>query len=172
MESEPGKGSRFDLLLPFERGELPAPQPVVARPAPERSLSVLVAEDNPVNQRLVVRALQKRGHRVVVAGNGLGALAAMERESFDVVLMDVQMPEMDGLQATRIIREREAGSGRRVPVLALTAHALSGDRERCLEAGMDGYLSKPIELRRLLEAVENAAATAPHQPATPSSQGA
>ncbi len=158
VESEPGKGSRFDVLLPFQRGELPAPQPAAAQSMPERSLSVLVAEDNPVNQRLVVRALQKRGHRVSVAGNGLEALAALEREAFDVVLMDVQMPEMDGLQATRILREREAGSGRRVPVLALTAHALSGDRERCLEAGMDGYLSKPIELKHLLEAVENAAA--------------
>jgi CheY-like chemotaxis protein len=121
---------------------------------PEAYLSVLLAEDNLVNQRLVVRLLEKRGHRVVVAGTGLEALQAMEKGSFDLVLMDVQMPEMDGLEATAVIREREKGSGLHQPVVALTAHAMKGDREKCMAGGMDGYLSKPIrpqELDQLLE---------------------
>jgi two-component system sensor histidine kinase/response regulator len=121
---------------------------------PDASLHVLLAEDNLVNQRLAVRLLEKRGHRVVVAATGLEALKALEKESFDLVLMDVQMPEMDGLEATAIIREKEKGTGRRQPVVALTAHAMKGDREKCIEGGMDGYLSKPIrpqELDQLLE---------------------
>jgi signal transduction histidine kinase/DNA-binding response OmpR family regulator len=121
---------------------------------PDAYLSVLLAEDNLVNQRLVVRLLEKRGHRVVVAGTGLEALQALEKESFDLVLMDVQMPEMDGLEATTAIREKEKSSGRHQPVVALTAHAMKGDREKCMAGGMDGYLSKPIrpqELDQLLE---------------------
>jgi PAS domain S-box-containing protein len=121
---------------------------------PDAYLSVLLAEDNLVNQRLVVRLLEKRGHRVVVAGTGLEALQALEKESFDLVLMDVQMPEMDGLEATAAIRRREKSSGLHQPVVALTAHAMKGDREKCLAAGMEGYLTKPIrpqELDQLLE---------------------
>jgi two-component system, sensor histidine kinase and response regulator len=121
---------------------------------PDAYLSVLLAEDNLVNQRLVVRLLEKRGHRVVVAGTGLEALQALEKESFDLVLMDVQMPEMDGLEATAVIREKEKSSGLHQPVVALTAHAMKGDREKCMAGGMDGYLSKPIrpqELDQLLE---------------------
>jgi two-component system sensor histidine kinase/response regulator len=121
---------------------------------PATFLRVLLAEDNAVNQRLTVRLLEKRGHRVVVAGNGREALAALEKECFDLVLMDVQMPEMDGLAATVAIREKEIGTGMRLPVVALTAHAMKGDRERCLAAGMDEYLSKPIrppELDAILE---------------------
>jgi PAS domain S-box-containing protein len=111
---------------------------------PTTSLRVLLAEDNAVNQRLTVRLLEKRGHKVMVAGNGREALEALEKETFDLVLMDVQMPEMDGLAATEAIREKENGTGVHLPVVALTAHAMKGDRERCLAAGMDGYLSKPI----------------------------
>jgi len=121
---------------------------------PDACLRVLLAEDNLVNQRLAVRLLEKRGHRVVVAATGLEALKALEKESFDLVLMDVQMPEMDGLEATAIIREKEKGTGHRQPIVALTAHAMKGDREKCIEGGMDGYLSKPIrpqELDQLLE---------------------
>jgi signal transduction histidine kinase/DNA-binding response OmpR family regulator len=121
---------------------------------PATFLRVLLAEDNAVNQRLAVRLLEKRGHRVVVAGNGREALEALEKESFDLVLMDVQMPEMDGLAATVAIREKENGTDTHLPVVALTAHAMKGDRERCLTAGMDGYLSKPIrppELDAILE---------------------
>src|SRR5277367_1128591 len=121
---------------------------------PDAYLSVLLAEDNLVNQRLAVRLLEKRGHRVAVAATGLEALAALEKEKFDLVLMDVQMPEMDGLEATAAIRAKEKGTGMRQAVVALTAHAMKGDREKCLAAGMDGYLTKPIrpqELDQLLE---------------------
>ena len=118
------------------------------------SLSVLVAEDNAVNQRLILRLLEKRGHRVTVASNGRDALDATGRESFDLVFMDLQMPEMDGFEATATIRARERGTGAHLPIVALTAHAMKGDREKCLAGGMDDYLTKPIqppELEALLE---------------------
>jgi CheY-like chemotaxis protein len=121
---------------------------------PETVLRVLVAEDNPVNQRLAVRLLEKRGHRVVLAGNGREALEALAKDSFDLVFMDVQMPEMDGIEATGGIRKREMGTDRHQIVIALTAHAMKGDRDRCLAGGMDDYLSKPIrpqELDAMLE---------------------
>jgi PAS domain S-box-containing protein len=119
----------------------------------ERRLCILLAEDNAVNQRLAVRILEKRGHSVVVASNGKEALAALERESFDLVLMDVEMPEMGGFEATAHIRQREGEAGKHVPILALTAHAMKGDRERCLQAGMDGYVAKPIQARELYQAI-------------------
>jgi CheY-like chemotaxis protein len=119
------------------------------------SLRVLLAEDNRVNQHLATRLLETRGHHVTVACNGREALAAFERESFDLVLMDVQMPDMDGFEATAVIREREKGSGLHVPVIALTAHAMKGDREKCLAAGMDGYLTKPIRILELDGILEN-----------------
>ena len=122
---------------------------------PETVLSVLLVEDNPVNQRLATRMLEKRGHRVVLAGNGREALEALEKGSFDLAFMDVQMPEMDGFQATAAIREKEIGTGTHLPVVALTAHAIKGDRERCLAAGMDGYLTKPIRPRELDDVLES-----------------
>ncbi|HEY6944278.1 MAG TPA: response regulator [Candidatus Acidoferrum sp.] len=117
-------------------------------------LRVLVAEDNQVNQRLIARLLEKRGHRVVVVGNGKEALAALERaalkkETFDLLLMDVQMPEMDGFEATAAIRRKEKSTGQHQIIVALTAHAMKGDHEKCLAAGMDGYLSKPIRPKEL-----------------------
>ena len=131
-------------------------------------LRVLLAEDNPVNQRVVVGLLERRGHTVTVANNGIEALAALARASFDAVLMDLQMPEMGGLEATAAIRERERTSGGHVRILATTAHAMSGDRERCLAAGMDGYLSKPIDPAALFAALEQEAPLpAPVQPAPP-----
>jgi two-component system sensor histidine kinase/response regulator len=135
-----------------------------ARPRAEsarRPLRVLLAEDNPVNQRVVVRTLEKRGHHVVTAANGQLALDALGRaggNGFDVVLMDVQMPELDGLAATGIIRTREQASGGHVPIIAMTAHAMQGDRDRCLSAGMDEYLAKPIRPDELVELVERVAA--------------
>jgi CheY-like chemotaxis protein len=114
-------------------------------------LRVLVAEDNLVNQRLIVRLLEKRGHRVVVAGNGQEVLASLEKDKFDLILMDVQMPEMDGFEATAAIRKSEKSSGLHQIIVALTAHAMKGDHEKCLAAGMDGYLSKPIRLHELDE---------------------
>jgi CheY-like chemotaxis protein/HPt (histidine-containing phosphotransfer) domain-containing protein len=123
-----------------------------AAPA-EQCLRILLAEDNEVNQRLVVRVLEKRGHRVSVVGTGRAALEALRRAAFDVVLMDVQMPEMGGFEATAALRAAEAGTGRRMPVIAMTAHAMKGDRERCLAAGMDGYVSKPVQTQELLQAI-------------------
>lgn len=117
--------------------------------AASAGLNILLAEDNPVNQLVMQRLLVKRGHRVTIAGTGKAAIEATERDAFDLVIMDVQMPEIDGFEATREIRRREAGSGKRLPIVALTAHAMSGDRERCLESGMDGYMTKPIDPREL-----------------------
>jgi signal transduction histidine kinase/DNA-binding response OmpR family regulator len=125
---------------------------------PAAFFRILLAEDNAVNQRLVVRLLEKRGHHVVVAGNGREAVEALGKESFDLVLMDVQMPEMDGMEATAAIREKEKGSGFHQRIIALTAHAMKGDRERCLAAGMDGYLTKPIRTPELDEILEEHAA--------------
>ena len=118
-----------------------------------RPLRVLLAEDNPVNQRLCVLVLQRQGHEVSVVADGKEALFALERQPFDLALLDVQMPEMDGFEVTRVIRDRERASGRHVPIVALTARAMKGDRERCLAAGMDDYLAKPLnapELRRVI----------------------
>jgi len=122
----------------------------------KRRMNVLIAEDNPVNQKLAARMLQKMGHSVTVVENGRRALLALEKDQFDVILMDIQMPEMDGFEATAAIREREKSQeGTHMPILAMTAHAMAGDRERCLEAGMDGYVSKPINVEELVEAMEN-----------------
>ncbi len=123
----------------------------------DRSLRVLLTEDNVVNQKLAVRLLEKRGHSVIVANNGKEALEALHRNEFDVVLMDVQMPEMDGFEATAAIRAEEQKSGRHIPIVAMTAHAMKGDRERCLEVGMDEYISKPLQPGDLFEAVEHLA---------------
>jgi PAS domain S-box-containing protein len=116
-------------------------------------LRILLAEDNPVNQKVALRMLQKRGHHVSLAGNGRQCVEALEHQDFDVVLMDVQMPEMDGLEATATIRERERKSGRHVPIIAMTAHAMIGDEQRCLAAGMDGYVSKPIHFETLIAVI-------------------
>jgi CheY-like chemotaxis protein len=119
------------------------------------SLRVLVAEDNVVNQKLVARLLEKRGHKVKVVANGREALGALEQGTYDLVLMDVQMPEMDGFEATGELRKLEKQTGLHTPVIALTARAMKGDRERCLEAGMDGYLSKPIRAQELDDLLGN-----------------
>lgn len=119
-----------------------------------RNLRILLAEDNVVNQKLARRLLEKQGHEVAIAGNGREALAALEKDEFDLVLMDVQMPQMDGFAATQAIRQNEAGTRRHLPIIAMTAHAMKGDEERCLEAGMDGYLSKPINAAELLALIE------------------
>ncbi len=166
-ESEPGRGSRFFFTVRFavspeavSAGTKPprpegvsgvAPAPAVNRtPAPSRALSILLAEDNPVNQLLAQRVLENAGHRVTVAEDGAQAVEAVRRERFDLVLMDVQMPVLGGLEATAAIRDRErAPGGVRVPVIAMTASAMQGDRERCLAAGMDDYISKPIDMQQL-----------------------
>jgi PAS domain S-box-containing protein len=122
-------------------------------PAAGRRLRVLVAEDNVVNQQVAVGMLERAGHRAVVVENGRQALAAVAREPFDLVLMDVQMPELDGLEATAAIRERERASGKHLPIVALTAHAMKGDAERCLAAGMDAYLAKPLAAEELVATI-------------------
>ncbi|SFI97560.1 response regulator [Planctomicrobium piriforme] len=152
-----------DLLNAIIRTLDGKPRPCLAAPPTKaeagkapHSLRLLLAEDGLVNQKLAVRLLEKRGHTVEVAPNGIATLAALDRAEFDAVLMDVEMPDMDGLEATATIRQRERKTGRHVPIIAMTANAMQGDRERCLNAGMDEYLSKPLnpaELFRIVEAL-------------------
>jgi CheY-like chemotaxis protein len=131
------------------------PSPV----APTTPLRVLIAEDNPVNQRLVARLLEKMGHTVMLAADGRKACELVQAESFDLILMDMQMPTMDGVEATRNIRSFEAGTGRHIPILALTANAFEEDRNVCLQAGMDGFLAKPISTATLRAEIERLTAT-------------
>jgi len=119
-----------------------------------RSLHILLTEDNRVNQKVAARLLEKHGHSVQVTSNGLQALAALTCDKFDLILMDVQMPVMNGYDATEAIRARERGTDQHIPIVALTAHAMKGDREVCLKAGMDDYLCKPIHPRELLAVLE------------------
>jgi CheY-like chemotaxis protein len=121
-----------------------------------RSLRILLAEDNAVNQLLAKRVLEKQGHSTVVVVSGREALEALEKGTFDLVLMDVQMPDVDGFEATAAIRQRERQTGAHLPIIAMTAAAMQGDKERCLEAGMDAYLSKPINANELFAAIERA----------------
>jgi two-component system sensor histidine kinase/response regulator len=122
---------------------------------------ILIAEDNVVNQRVASALLSKRGHHVTVVANGLEAVESVAREDYDLVLMDVQMPEMDGFEATEAIRARERVTGGHLRIIAMTAHALSGDAERCLERGMDAYVSKPISAARLYSIVDESPVTEP-----------
>jgi len=117
-------------------------------------LKILLAEDNRVNQVLAVRLLEKRGHTVVLVENGKAVLEALRNDSFDLILMDVQMPELDGLQATARIREDEKTTGKHIPIVAMTAHAMVGDKQRCLQAGMDAYISKPLSVKELFATIE------------------
>jgi signal transduction histidine kinase/CheY-like chemotaxis protein/ligand-binding sensor domain-containing protein len=168
VESEVGRGSSFHFTTRFQRARGPVPvSPSGLLVKPSRLLAsaqlhgsplrILLAEDNRVNEKLAVRLLEKMGHSTVVARNGRQVLDALAQQAFDLILMDVQMPEMDGLEATRMIREQEKTTGTRIPILAMTAHVMKGDRERCLEAGMDGYLPKPIQPEELLEALQGVA---------------
>jgi PAS domain S-box-containing protein len=159
VDSQPGVGSTFHFTATFRRtppdgagagGERRATAVV----PPARLVRVLVADDNVVNQRIAATLLAKRGHTVDVVGTGREAFEAVQRDSYDVVLMDVQMPDMDGFEATAAIRQHEQETGRHIRIVAMTAHAMQGDRERCLAAGMDDYLSKPIDQRALFALVE------------------
>jgi PAS domain S-box-containing protein len=157
----------LDTLCRVVRQQTPgSPQPRLSE-APERPkpatapLRILVAEDNEYNQRLVVRLLEKQGHEATLVGDGRTALAALARTPFDVALLDLQMPELDGLQVVAEWRRREAGSGKRLPIVALTAHSMKGDRERCMAAGMDGYLAKPIRAAELHRELARFAPAAP-----------
>jgi len=185
VESQPGRGSTFRFTSRFQLAP-EAALPAEMRPVDSISLqnmmgavgttsgrlpvnlSVVVVEFKNINQHLVRRLLEKRGHSVTVTGSGREALERVVAESFDVILMDVQMPDMDGLQASTRIREIEKDRGTYTPILALTAHTMKGDRERCLAAGMDQFINKPIDAERFVEVVEAAAAGGrPGTPATP-----
>jgi len=139
----------------------PPPTDPITRP-----LRILLAEDNAINQRVAIRMLEPFGHTIVIVNHGGEAVAAVSRERFDVILMDVQMPEVDGLEATRLIRLGELSGGHRTPIVAMTAHAMTGDRDRCLAAGMDEYLSKPVH-RDDLVALLTRIAGVPNGPVNP-----
>jgi PAS domain S-box-containing protein len=169
LESAAGQGSMFHFTaqfgLPCELGGDGAPTLTAGPPSPlttvdvdhpstSRLCHILLAEDNPVNQQLVTRMLVNRGHTVEVVNTGAEALLALEDQAFDLVLMDVQMPGMDGLEATTVIRAREQDTTRHIPIIAMTAHAMRGDREKCLAAGMDAYISKPMTATALYTAID------------------
>ena len=154
VRSQENKGAEFGdqnaAAYEYEEGTLGADR---------TKLHILLAEDNLVNQKLAVRILEKAGHTVFVADNGLEAVYAFKRKAFDLILMDIQMPEMGGYEATAVIREQERKKGGRISIIAMTAHAMKGDREACLEAGMDDYLTKPIDGEKLLGAIDRWAPT-------------
>ncbi len=162
VESTPGQGSQFHFTAVFAapiKNVTPITRAAVVTPTVQRrkdlrGLRILLAEDNLVNQRVAARILEKHGHQVTVAANGREALNLLERRTFDMVFMDVQMPEMNGLEATEVIRKNELLSGDHVPIIALTAGAMGGDREKCLAAGMDDYLAKPFQTGVLMDILE------------------
>jgi CheY-like chemotaxis protein len=168
VESQPGQGSTFHFTARLERQKngaaggtrsrerdrtRRAANRLVSRPDKMRC-RILLAEDNNVNQRLMARLLEKEGHGVIIVCDGRQAVTAFESQAFDLILMDIQMPEMNGFEATQAIREKERATGGHIPIIALTAQAMKGDRERCLDAGMDGYLSKPIKTEELFDAID------------------
>jgi CheY-like chemotaxis protein len=176
VASEVGQGTTFVVKLPCdiaidEAGKCKSIEQSSAAPAdgPLSLVRILVVEDNQVNQKVVTTVLRKRGFSIEVAGDGTEALAKLEKSpGFDLILMDVQMPDMDGIETTAVIREREKSAGGHMPIVALTAHAMGGDRERCIEAGMDNYVNKPIDAVKLLEVVESTALA--HAPSTGGAQ--
>jgi CheY-like chemotaxis protein len=154
----------FGMTAPVEAH---AESAATGPPRQIRPLRILLAEDSLANQKLAVGLLTKHGHTVVVANHGKQAVAAWDREGFDLILMDVQMPEMDGIEATAVIRTKERQTGRHVPIVAMTAHAMTGDREHCLAAGMDGYIAKPIRASELFDVLERLAGPARESDADP-----
>ena len=179
VESTSGQGTAFHISLPIHnhvKQDVGEEKPVVTLPAEEKAeeeqhstdsnstdsnddCRILVVEDNRINQRLMVAILKKLGHHVALASSGREALEYVAAQTFDLVLMDIQMPEMDGVETTQKIREREAQDGRHLPIIAVTAHAMAGDRERYLATGMDDYLTKPIKRNELIAALDRHAPT-------------
>jgi CheY-like chemotaxis protein len=153
VESELFDAVRVALGTKAEKAQAPALITRHSLREAQRKLRILLAEDNLVNQTLAARLIEKRGHAVTVVSSGREALAALETGSFDAILMDVQMPEMDGFEATAAIRNKEKTTGQHVPIIAMTAYAMRGDRERCLAAGMDSYVSKPIRPEELFREI-------------------
>ena len=164
VESAPGKGSTFHFTARLQARDqdeafagslsLNRVPPQSRDSSPSAALHILLAEDNPVNQKLAQRAIEKMGHSITLATNGARAVQACEGEKFDLILMDLQMPEMDGFEATALIREAERTAGRHTPIIAMTAHAMHGDRDQCIGAGMDDYISKPVDLRALAKMID------------------
>lgn len=173
VESTPGSGSTFSVLLPFDIAPAEEVTAVAAQPGspvpPSAALTILLADDVPINQELARIILEKAGHAVSVASNGLEAVELFKKGRFDIVLMDMQMPEMDGLQATRAIRALETGKGGHIPIIAMTANVQESDREKCREAGMDSFISKPLRRQTLTEMISRFSAKfhTPDRPATP-----
>ncbi len=174
VKSKLGVGSNFYFLLPFALGDEsskdvlePNRKPGTGgeEPGVSRLLTILLAEDSAINQKLVIGLLKKHGHRIVLANDGREAYETFIAGRFDLVLMDVQMPEMDGFEATKAIRGAESESSH-TPIIAMTAHVMKGDRERCLEAGMDAYISKPIRAQELYELIAKFSPTSPHSPSS------
>jgi signal transduction histidine kinase/ActR/RegA family two-component response regulator len=161
VDSRVGQGSSFHFIVNLEIEHDTAAEEKTSELSlkeADRPLCVLLAEDNEINQQVALEFLQMRGHQVRITGNGAEALAAFVKERFDVILMDVHMPKMDGFQTTAAIREKEKTTGSRVPIIAMTGYAMKGDRQRCIDAGMDGYICKPIRSQELYEAIETATA--------------
>jgi CheY-like chemotaxis protein len=168
LQSEVGHGSMFHFTVPLQlysgsaiqvapvesHGVCQGPITVADSKSTHRCLRILLAEDNPVNQRVAAHMLEKRGYQVVVVSTGTEVLTMLAQTSFDMVLMDVQMPELDGLETTVAIRAQECLSGLHLPIIAITAHAMKGDEERCLAAGMDGYVTKPLKAEELYAAID------------------
>jgi signal transduction histidine kinase/DNA-binding response OmpR family regulator len=178
VESQPGAGSAFHVKVKLSiapegaEDKRPAEKPTVASPQPP--LRILLAEDNPVNQKLALMLLQRMGHTVTLVENGKLAVEAVQKNTFDLVLMDVQMPQLDGMGATTCIRQFETTTGDHLPIVAMTAHVMKGDREKCLQVGMDGYVSKPIrrdelksEILRVTSKTPGAQAEPPSEPLSP-----
>ncbi len=165
VESEVGRGSTFHFTAYFgiqEDRQAERKSPLITSHSlreNKKQLNILLAEDNIVNQKLAFRILEKEGYKVTIANNGKEAFSFFEKQAFDLILMDVQMPEMGGFEATEAIRKKEKGRGTHTPIIAMTAHAMKGDRERCLEAGMDGYIPKPIKPKELFETIEDVVAS-------------
>jgi CheY-like chemotaxis protein len=154
LQSRPGKGAAFTFAARFFKGRPEAILPAELSPTLAAPQRILLAEDNPVNRIFLCRFLEREGHTVATAGDGNEVLAMLGREQFDMVLMDIQMPEMDGLEATRIIRSAfRTGIDPGVSIIALTAYAMKGDREKFLDAGMDGYVTKPVDFLELNRAI-------------------
>jgi CheY-like chemotaxis protein len=167
LESELGRGSVFHFTVQFApaaAGDIPpntqaGPENLPnSLPTGTPALRILLVEDNRINQKIATRLLQSQGHRVITAENGREGVERFREGGFDLILMDVQMPELDGWEATRAIRGLEAATGSHISIIAMTAHAMKGDREKCLEAGMDGYVSKPITLADLRQAIQEVTA--------------
>jgi PAS domain S-box-containing protein len=174
VASEPGQGSNFFFELPVGLGSRAEAAPARRPPArAPRRLRVLLAEDNPINRRVATFVLEEQGHEVIVAADGRAAVERFQAGGIELILMDVQMPELDGFEATAAIRRHEQATGGHVPIIGVTAHAMVGDRERCLAAGMDGYVPKPIRAEPLLDAIDEAQGrSVPPRVAAPAADGA